>query len=125
MKATSKTPDKPARPEGWDALPKRFKDLVVGLEAERDALLAVLPTTQKTNVRVRTYRNRGDSDIYLPDGSRVEFTIPSTGKGIPSFEVEVDVHDGAFRVRSVHGMVVIPEVTNSLSIVSRYMLRGA
>ena len=40
--------DAKKRPEGYDALPKRFKDYISGLEGQIDSLAKALPTADNT-----------------------------------------------------------------------------
>lgn len=107
------------KPTGFDALPKRFKDYVRGLEEEIYSLRKALPVTDPTTVRISDTlgEHHGRQPHYLPDGTAMDFLIGkawfevrrSDDMEIPSLKVATDFD----------GLLVIPNFSNVVYLAER------
>lgn len=103
------------RPDGYDALPKRFKDYIRKLEYNVGMLQGRLPKTEPTNVCIKEYDSlRGvEAKTYLADNAAVEFTV-----GKERFVAQRKA-DGLEVRTEWNGLMVRPEVTNVITVVTR------
>lgn len=103
-----------ARPNGYEALPKRFKDHIRNLELKIAALRRMVPRTEKTRVRVIDAMHR-DEDTYLPDDTAIEFMVNGF-----CFEVQRARNNYGLSVRATTGSLAVePNVSNDVTIVAR------
>lgn len=93
------------RPDGFDDLPRRFRDYVRTLEDANKALRDSRPSTGRTSVEVVDYLAKDEDKTYLSDGTRIRFRV-----GDAEFEV------GAARPhRTVSGSAIEISLNQSLS----------
>jgi hypothetical protein len=103
------------RPDGFDALPRRFRDYIAKLESEVDGLLKSRPTLTPTGLRVIDYSS--DTSTWLPDGTRLEFTVQGAKR---LEEIRVYATRRGIEVNcSTSGLAVLPGVSNVVEIVPR------
>jgi hypothetical protein len=107
--------DPNARPDGFDALPKRFKAYIQRVEGDRDRLKSQLPTTTKTKVWIASHGPKG-SEAYLPSDSRIRFKIgPADNHTV---ECYVDRHQpNRLRLYGGDWLAIVPESGNTASVV--------
>lgn len=106
--------DEPSRPDGYDALPKRFKDYIRKIETDLRSVREQLPVKTKTNVCVKS--GLQGEPAYLPNDVEVQWTLAD---GNP-VSVEFSRHENGEQI-TVNGwtaLIVIPEVSNSVRIAS-------
>ena len=101
------------RPDGYDALPKRFKDYIRQMEGELHSARASQLVSTPTRVKIADYSARHDDkpEVYLPDRTRLAFRV---GRSSWAW-IEVrhtDQAPDAIEVSSSRGLVVYPGVSN-------------
>lgn len=107
--------DPDARPEGFDALPKRFKNYIRRVEGERDRIKAQQPTTTKTKVWIASHGPRG-TEAYLPTESRIRFKIgPDDHHTVECF-IEKQ-QPNRLRLYGGDWLAIVPESGNTASVV--------
>lgn len=100
-------------PDGYDALPKRFKLYIRQLEDRVTSLERSQPSATPSRVHVIDYLSQ--TKTYLPDATRLVFTVKND-----EFEVlHSEDHDGIEIRSSRHGLAVLPGVSNVVYIVVR------
>jgi len=106
------------RPDGYDALPRRFKDYVQALEDQVATLKRDAPTTVKTSIRIKNYLRAGpdgnldDGSTYLADGTRLEFTINRE-------RFDVYANEEGLEIMGSNALAVLPQVSNVVTIIPR------
>ena len=111
------------RPDGYDALPKRFKDYIRKVENTLTVFEKARPT-QRTRVRTVEYLNEGAA-INLADRVRIEFDIrpKQQRRTEPDYDrIHVRLSDDGrgVEVSGYNGrLCVLPDVSNCVTIVSR------
>lgn len=105
-------------PEGFDALPKRFKEYINGLTSELRALQQTLDAEGETRVTLETY-SRSAKVRYLPNDARIRFALGVEEGRMRRVEVQLDRRRGScgISVSSPDGrIVVLPEISNEVCI---------
>lgn len=110
--------DDTKRPDGFDALPKRFRDYVRGLESTIETLTHQVPSrasTEGARLMVVDRQHRGN-DGYLSDDTRIRHSIVVSGgrPGIEEIEVFRSEHYEGIELRALSGssLLVRPECAN-------------
>lgn len=104
------------RPEGFDALPKRFKDYIIRLEQDLASVRKTVPSVDSTEgARVKIVdRLYAGNDGFISDQSVIEFPVLVDGK-IHEFRAQIArgrEGQGVEVSSSTAGIVVYPEVSN-------------
>lgn len=100
------------RPDGFDALPARFKRYIADIETRERELRKALPSATKTAVRMVNYMDKA-AEVYLPSDSRIAFSVGRT-------EFLVQLADDGIEVRTdLSGLMIEPNVSNSVLIKER------
>jgi hypothetical protein len=105
-------------PEGFDALPKRFKEYINGLASELRALQQTLDAEGETRITLETY-SRSAKVRYLPNDARIRFALGVEEGRMRRVEVQLDRRRGScgISVSSPDGrIVVLPEISNEVCI---------
>ena len=100
------------RPDGYEALPKRFRDYIGQLETRLRSLSDSLPTRALTCIEVVDYFASDNERVYLPDKTKLRFYV-----GRERFDVCMD-DDGIKVTTEWQGLSVNPEASNVVVITS-------
>jgi hypothetical protein len=103
------TDKKDERPEGYDALPRRFKDYINALEERVRTLRSAMPSQAPTGLRIETY-DRSGQEVYLPDRTRLEFSIGQERFNVCAEDDGLEI--GSERSR----LLILPGVSNRITI---------
>lgn len=110
------------RPDGYDRLPKRFRQYVERLEDRVSALEKATPTAGRETALKVVDKLHGGDDAYLPDTTCLEFSH------VPGAVLRVEAClDGLRVVSQVGRLAVFPEVSNVVVVaaaVDRRTRRG-
>lgn len=104
------------RPDGYDALPKRFKDYVRKIEDDYRSLREKQPVADGTRTRVALKPYGRSDDVFLPSDSRVVFFL-ADGNEIEIKTSEYNDYE-QLEVKANSALIVIPEVSNTLRLAS-------
>ena len=117
--------DAKERPDGYDALPKRFKDYIRQLEDEIHGLKASQPVKERTRIHVVDHMaaHEGRAPYYLPDKTRFAYHLRSNAKergGGESMVVSLAERVRGEKVLEIHaewnGIAVYPHSGNVVHI---------
>lgn len=106
------------RPSDFDALPKRFRDYIRGLENDIAALRKTMDAEGETRVTLESY-SRTFTPRYLPNDARIVFALPDARGQKRRVELQLDRGRGSsgVQVSSPDGrIVVLPQVSNEICV---------
>lgn len=104
------------RPDGYDALPKRFKDYIGQLESRVCALQSDRPTDRETRIRIVNVmaRHHKERETYLPDKTTIAFKV---GKGWIEARVAEGLRGDVLELRGEWGgLAVYPSSSNVVHV---------
>lgn len=110
------------RPDGFDALPKRFRDYVRNLEDAISGLEATRPGIERTRVSVVDYSSSGGDDAqFLGENLRLRFDMSRDGTAGDRVHIEVRLaRDGeGVEVTGSESLIVAPNVSNVVHVMLR------
>lgn len=102
------------RPEGFEALPKRFKQYIGAIESKMHAMQKERPS-QKTNVQLVDYAQREDG-LYLPNDCTIRFTVKGSQLDVSSRRTDGE----GLEVSAVgDSLMIYPQVSNVVTLLPR------
>lgn len=114
--------DTKKRPDGYDALPKRFKDYIRQMESEIDSLEKARPVKEPTRVKIADFSARHDNreEQHFPDNTRIGFALHGLGAAARWIDVRLTERwprDGLMlEVSGENAIFIHPGVSNQIYV---------
>lgn len=119
------------RPDGYDALPARFKKYIDALERQVNGLLASRPSATATDIKVVNYDAKSGEETYLPTRTRLDLTLrlpqcveqpKSRSRAASERHVQVYISkDGeSVELYGEDALCVLPDISNVVRIQPRW-----